>query len=99
MTFFLMTANTRLHVTSQRHDVTLTLIAIQCGSLYTNCRFLKIGLVDYIGVLQTSSPRGFLEVFYFQCVSHRSVFFVLRHRSSLQIKEHEPVRNIGALTA
>ena len=44
---FFMLANTRLHVTSQCHDVTVTLIAIQC-----DCRFLKTGLVDHIGVLQ-----------------------------------------------
>ena len=31
----------------------LTLIAIQCDSLCANFGFLKIGLVEYIGVLQT----------------------------------------------
>ena len=40
-------------MTSQRHDITSTLIAIQCDSLCTNCQFLKRGLVDHIGVLQT----------------------------------------------
>ena len=44
-----MFANTNLHLTSQCHDVTLTLIAIQCDSLCTNCQFLKTGLVDHIG--------------------------------------------------
>ena len=47
-----MFANTRLHVMSQRHDITLTLIAIQYDSLCANCQFLKTGLVDHIGVLQ-----------------------------------------------
>ena len=38
-----------MYVTSWYH-----VIAIHCDSLWTNCRFLKTGLVDYIGVLQTS---------------------------------------------
>ena len=54
-----MFANTRLHVTSQRHDVTSTLIAIQCNSVCAICRFLKTGLVDHIGVLQT--PNALLH--------------------------------------
>ena len=48
-----MFANIRLYVTSQRHDIMLTLITIQCDSLCANCRFLKTGLVDHIDVLQT----------------------------------------------
>ena len=52
LTYFFMFANTFLHVMSH-HDVMSTLIAIQYDSLYVNCRFLKTGLVDYIGVLQT----------------------------------------------
>ena len=48
-----MFANTHFHVTSQHHDVTSILIAIQWDSLCSNCRFLKTGLVDHIGVLQT----------------------------------------------
>ena len=39
-------------VTSKRHDI-MMIIAIHCDSLCTNCRFLKTGLVDHIGVLQT----------------------------------------------
>ena len=35
------------------HVDIMMIIAIQCDSLCTNCRFLKIGLVDHIGVLQT----------------------------------------------
>ena len=50
---FFMFANTRLHVTSQCHDVMSTLIVIQCDSLCANCRFQKTGLVDRIGVQQT----------------------------------------------
>ena len=50
VTSFFMLANAHLHVTSQCHDITSTLIAIQCDSLCTNCRFLKTGLVDHIGV-------------------------------------------------
>ena len=53
LTSFFMFANTHLHVTSQHHDITLTLIAIQCGSLCANCRFLETGLVDHKGVLHT----------------------------------------------
>ena len=49
----LVSANTRLHVVLQCHDVTSTLIAIQCNSLHANCRFLKTGLLDHIGVRQT----------------------------------------------
>ena len=46
-----MSANTvSMHVTSH-HDVTK--IAIKCDAICTNCRFLKTGLVDYIGVQQT----------------------------------------------
>ena len=48
-----MFANTRLHVMPQHHDVIPTLIAIQWNSLCANCRFLKRGPVDHIGVLQT----------------------------------------------
>ena len=44
---------TRFHVTSQCHDVKLTLSAIQCDSLCANCQFLKTDLVDNIDVLQT----------------------------------------------
>ena len=42
ITSFFMFANTYLHVTSQCHDVTSTLIAIQCVSLCTNiwCKYL-----------------------------------------------------------
>ena len=54
VTSFFIFANTRLHVMSQCHDVMLTLIAIQCDPLCANCRFLKTGLVDHIGVLQTA---------------------------------------------
>ena len=50
---FFMFVNTCLHVRSQCHDVTSALIAIQRDSLCANCRFLKTGLVDDIGVLQT----------------------------------------------
>ena len=50
---FFMFVNTRLHVTSQCNDVTLTLIAIQSDSLCAPCRFVKTGLVVHIGVLQT----------------------------------------------
>ena len=54
VTSFFMFTNTHLHVTSQHHDITSTLIAIQCNSLCISCRFLKTGgLVDPIGVLQT----------------------------------------------
>ena len=53
VTSFFMFANIHLHVTSQRHDITSTLIAIQCDSLCANCRFLKTGLVDHVDVLQT----------------------------------------------
>ena len=49
--FVFMFANTRLHVTSQSHDVMSTSIAIQSDSLCANCRFLKTGLVGHIGVL------------------------------------------------
>ena len=48
-----MSANIRLHVTSQRHINIMMIIAIQCNSLCTNYRFLKTGFVDHIGVLQT----------------------------------------------
>ena len=34
------------------HIDIMTIIAIHCDSLCTNCRFLKTGLVDHIGVLQ-----------------------------------------------
>ena len=54
VTFFFMFSNTYLHVMSQCHDVTPTLIAIQYDSLCANCRYLKTGLVDYIGVLQAT---------------------------------------------
>ena len=37
-------------MTSQHHDITSILIAIQCDSLCTNCQFLKTGIVDHIGV-------------------------------------------------
>ena len=50
----LVSTNTRLHVvyvTSQHHIDFVTIIAIQCDSLCTNCRFLKTGVVDHIGVL------------------------------------------------
>ena len=62
---FFMFANTRLHVTSH-HDVVLTLIAIHCDSLCTNCRFEKKGLVDHIGVLQTPIKLGFSEILFEQ---------------------------------
>ena len=52
VTSFFMFANTRLYAMSQRHDITLTLIAIPCDSLCSNFGFLKTGLVEYIGVLQ-----------------------------------------------
>ena len=42
-----------VHVTSQRHGIMSTLIAIQCDSLCINCWFLNTGLVDNIGVQQT----------------------------------------------
>ena len=42
-----------MYVMSQHHVDILTIIAIHCDSLYTNCWFLKTGLVDHIGVLQT----------------------------------------------
>ena len=54
-----MFTNTHLHVTSQHHDVTSTLIAIQCDSLCTNCRFLNTGLVDHKGVIQTPITSTF----------------------------------------
>ena len=57
-----MLANIHLHVTSQCHDVMSTLIANQCDSLCTDCRFLKTGLVDYIGVLKTPI-MGFTDGF------------------------------------
>ena len=45
--------NTHLYARSQCHDVMLTLIEILCDSLCSNFGFLKTGLVEYIGVLQT----------------------------------------------
>ena len=53
VTSFFMFANTHLHVTSQRDDITSTLITIKCNSLCANCRFLKTGLVEHMGVLPT----------------------------------------------
>ena len=49
--------NTHLYGTSQGHDVMLTLIAILCNSLCSNFGFLKTGLVEYIGALQTPIKR------------------------------------------
>ena len=69
VTSFFMFKNTRLHATSH-HDVTLTLIAIQCDSLCANCGFLKTGLVDHIGVLQTlithnyNTNKNYWSLFY-----------------------------------
>ena len=37
---------------SRRHIDIMTIIAIHCDSLCTNCRFLKTGLVEHIGVGQ-----------------------------------------------
>ena len=70
---FFMFANTCLHVMSQRHDVTSTLIAIQFDSLCANCRFLKTGLADHIGVLQT--PIRLCYTFW---------YFSLRDRSNIR---------------
>ena len=53
LSFYVTFANIHLHVTSQHPDVTSTLIAIQFDSLCANCQFLKTGLADHIGVLQT----------------------------------------------
>ena len=39
VTSFVMFANTRLHVTSQRLDIRSTLIGIQCDLLCANCDF------------------------------------------------------------
>ena len=38
---------------SWRHVDIMTIIAIHCDSLCTNCQFLKTGLVDHIGILKT----------------------------------------------
>ena len=52
-----MSTNTRLHVcdvtTSRSHVDIMTIIVLHCDSLCTNCQFLKTGLVDHTGVLQT----------------------------------------------
>ena len=42
-----------MYVMSQRHIDIMMIIAIHCDSLCTNCWFLKISLVDHIGVMQT----------------------------------------------
>ena len=63
VTSFFMFANTHLYPTSQRHDVTLTLIAIIYAQ---NCQFLKTGLVEYIGVLQTPIKKTVYKTLKFQ---------------------------------
>ena len=57
--FFFHISKHHLHATSQRHDMTSILIAIQCDLLCANCRLLKTGLVDHIGVPQTPNMFTF----------------------------------------
>ena len=61
VTFFFMFANTCLHATSDdvmlryvtlRHDITWI------AKLWPNCRFLKTGLVDHIGVYTDTNEYG-----------------------------------------
>ena len=40
----------------QRHDVTLTLLAVLGDSLCSNCGFLKTGLVEYIQMTYLQAP-------------------------------------------
>ena len=42
-----------MYVTLQCHIDIMMIIVIHCDSLWTNCGFLKRGLVDHLGVLQT----------------------------------------------
>ena len=92
VTSFFMFSDIHLHVMSQCHDVTLTLIAIQFDSLCPSCRFLKTGF-DHMGVLQTPIKilccisifhiLDFYLLSKLKAISAQKVFSVVQHHKSI----------------